>query len=358
MATAGYLISRAAEQPPILSLTVAIVGVRFFGLARPLARYLERLASHDLALRALARSGSASTSGSSRSRPAQLAGYRRGDLLARMVARRRRAAEPAPARRRAAARRAPGRRAVVGVGGRVPPRRGARARGRAGASPVSRCRRWRERSSAARVAGRRPPAGTCRPSSSSCCAPRRSSSPTAPARRRSSAPARPTGRWSRLARRDAARRRRRRRAGARRRRRDGGRRPGRRDRRVGGRAARPRPDRDARAARARLVRGGPAAQRGRARAVRNARGRPPRPRADDRPPWSIPRAAGAAARAVRRRARRRARALRRRRAAARSRASACGSIRGGAWRSSARAEPGRRRSSTCSCGSSIPRRAA
>jgi len=36
--TAGYLISRAAEQPPILSLTVTIVFVRFFGLARPLAR--------------------------------------------------------------------------------------------------------------------------------------------------------------------------------------------------------------------------------------------------------------------------------------------------------------------------------
>ena len=32
MATAGYLISRAAERPPILSLTVAIVAVRFFGL--------------------------------------------------------------------------------------------------------------------------------------------------------------------------------------------------------------------------------------------------------------------------------------------------------------------------------------
>ena len=55
MTTAGYLISRAAEQPPILSLTTTIVVVRFFALARPLARYLERLASHDLALRALGR---------------------------------------------------------------------------------------------------------------------------------------------------------------------------------------------------------------------------------------------------------------------------------------------------------------
>ena len=35
-ATAGYLISRAAEQPPILSLTTIIVVVRFLALARPL----------------------------------------------------------------------------------------------------------------------------------------------------------------------------------------------------------------------------------------------------------------------------------------------------------------------------------
>ena len=55
MTAAGYLISRAAEQPPILSLTVTIVAVRFFGLARPITRYLERVASHDVALRALGR---------------------------------------------------------------------------------------------------------------------------------------------------------------------------------------------------------------------------------------------------------------------------------------------------------------
>src|SRR5439155_1474493 len=51
IATSGYLISRAAEQPPVLSLTEAIVVVRFFGLGRPLMRYLDRLLSHDLALR-------------------------------------------------------------------------------------------------------------------------------------------------------------------------------------------------------------------------------------------------------------------------------------------------------------------
>ena len=54
LATSGYLISRAALQPPILSLTVAIVGVRFFGLSRGILRYLERLVSHDAVLRTMA----------------------------------------------------------------------------------------------------------------------------------------------------------------------------------------------------------------------------------------------------------------------------------------------------------------
>jgi ATP-binding cassette, subfamily C, bacterial CydC len=86
MATAGYLISRAAERPAVLSLTVAIVCVRFFGLARPVARYFERLVSHDLALRVLARARVRAYERIEPLAPAGLEGYRRGDLLARMVA--------------------------------------------------------------------------------------------------------------------------------------------------------------------------------------------------------------------------------------------------------------------------------
>jgi thiol reductant ABC exporter CydC subunit len=86
MATAGYLISRAAERPAVLSLTVAIVCVRFFGLTRPLARYFERLASHDLALRVLGRARVRVYERLEPLAPAQLEGYRRGDLLSRMVA--------------------------------------------------------------------------------------------------------------------------------------------------------------------------------------------------------------------------------------------------------------------------------
>ena len=54
LGTSGWLVTRAAEQPPVLALLVGIVTVRAFGLVRALARYGERLASHDVALRQLA----------------------------------------------------------------------------------------------------------------------------------------------------------------------------------------------------------------------------------------------------------------------------------------------------------------
>ena len=50
-ATAAYLIARAAQQPPILTLSVLVVGVRTFALAKGALRYLERLVSHDAAFR-------------------------------------------------------------------------------------------------------------------------------------------------------------------------------------------------------------------------------------------------------------------------------------------------------------------
>jgi thiol reductant ABC exporter CydC subunit len=86
MAAAGYLISRAAERPAVLSLTVAIVGVRFFALARPVTRYLERLASHDVALRSLGKARARVYEGIAPLSPTQLQDQRHGDLLARFVA--------------------------------------------------------------------------------------------------------------------------------------------------------------------------------------------------------------------------------------------------------------------------------
>lgn len=49
----GWLIIRASEQPPILYLLTAIVGVRFFGIGRAVLRYSERLLLHDAVFAAL-----------------------------------------------------------------------------------------------------------------------------------------------------------------------------------------------------------------------------------------------------------------------------------------------------------------
>lgn len=43
----AWLIVRASEQPAVMYLLVAIVGVRFFGLGRAALRYTERLVTHD-----------------------------------------------------------------------------------------------------------------------------------------------------------------------------------------------------------------------------------------------------------------------------------------------------------------------
>ena len=51
----GWLIIRASEQPPILYLLTAIVGVRFFGIGRAVLRYWERLLLHDAVFAALTR---------------------------------------------------------------------------------------------------------------------------------------------------------------------------------------------------------------------------------------------------------------------------------------------------------------
>lgn len=83
-ATAGWLIVRAAEQPPVLHLMVAVVGVRAFGLARPALRYAERLLSHDLALRLLARRRVRVYDALVPLVPGAL-DRRRGDLLAQVV---------------------------------------------------------------------------------------------------------------------------------------------------------------------------------------------------------------------------------------------------------------------------------
>ena len=83
-ATAGWLIVRAAEQPPVLMLILAIVGVRTFGIARPVLRYAERLLGHAAALRMLAEERARVYDDLVPLVPGRL-GPHRGDLLARVV---------------------------------------------------------------------------------------------------------------------------------------------------------------------------------------------------------------------------------------------------------------------------------
>ncbi|MFI0810871.1 thiol reductant ABC exporter subunit CydD [Streptomyces echinatus] len=86
MATSGWLISRASQQPPVLYLMVAVTATRAFGIGRAVFRYAERLLSHDAVLRMLADTRVAVYRRLERLAPAGLRGVRRGDLLTRLVA--------------------------------------------------------------------------------------------------------------------------------------------------------------------------------------------------------------------------------------------------------------------------------
>ena len=85
IACAAWLISAASLQPPIVTLTVAIVGVRVFALSKAALRYLERLVSHDSAFRMLASIRMRFVAVLEPLSPGALPAYHRGDLLARMV---------------------------------------------------------------------------------------------------------------------------------------------------------------------------------------------------------------------------------------------------------------------------------
>ncbi|MEU4892251.1 thiol reductant ABC exporter subunit CydD [Streptomyces sp. NPDC044780] len=86
MAVSGWLISRAAQQPPVLYLMVAVTATRAFGIGRAAFRYAERLVSHDAVLRVLAELRVAVYRRLERLAPAGLGRTRRGDLLSRLVA--------------------------------------------------------------------------------------------------------------------------------------------------------------------------------------------------------------------------------------------------------------------------------
>ena len=85
MGTSAWLLSKAALHPSIAALSVAVVGVRAFGVSRATLRYLERLVSHDVTLRLLARLRVGFYRALVPLAPARLADHRSGDLLGRAI---------------------------------------------------------------------------------------------------------------------------------------------------------------------------------------------------------------------------------------------------------------------------------
>ena len=152
MGTSAWLISRAAQHPSEASLTLAIVGVQFFGLSRGFFRYGERLVGHDAALRVLADLRVRVFERLEAVAPSGIPVFRRGDLVARLRRRRRLApgrgvARPAAIPRGGPRRDRHGGRAVVdppagggGAPGRPPPlrHRGPLAHGSSGRREESR----------------------------------------------------------------------------------------------------------------------------------------------------------------------------------------------------------------------------
>ncbi|WP_245899436.1 thiol reductant ABC exporter subunit CydC [Nonomuraea indica] len=82
IAAAAWLITRAAEQPPLAALSVAIVATRAFATGKGVFRYAERLTGHDVALRAQAGTRERLYEALIAPRPPRHGG---ADLLSRMV---------------------------------------------------------------------------------------------------------------------------------------------------------------------------------------------------------------------------------------------------------------------------------
>ena len=86
LGTGGYLISQAALHPPLYTLTLTIIFVRFFGLSRAASRYAERYFSHKATFSILGRLRVYFYDKIEPLAPALFSSYRSGDLLSRVVA--------------------------------------------------------------------------------------------------------------------------------------------------------------------------------------------------------------------------------------------------------------------------------
>ena len=86
MSTSALLISMAALHPSVAALSVAVVGVRFFGITRGLFRYAERLVSHSTSFKVLENMRVWLYKTIEPKAPAAITRYRIGDLLSRIMA--------------------------------------------------------------------------------------------------------------------------------------------------------------------------------------------------------------------------------------------------------------------------------
>ncbi len=85
MIISAYIIASAALQTPIFKLQVAIVGVRFFGIARGVFRYFERYLSHNVTFKLLARFRIWFFKSLEPLIPSKSIEYSSGDLLSRSI---------------------------------------------------------------------------------------------------------------------------------------------------------------------------------------------------------------------------------------------------------------------------------
>lgn len=83
-AVAAWLIAEAAQMPSPAALGIAAVAVRFFGIARGTFRYLERLASHEMALSGVVALRTRTYDRVARSGASHVLSLKRGDIVARM----------------------------------------------------------------------------------------------------------------------------------------------------------------------------------------------------------------------------------------------------------------------------------
>jgi ATP-binding cassette subfamily C protein CydC len=83
LVVAAWLIATAATSPPLTALSVAIVATRALGVTRGVARYLERLVTHDAALRTLSDVRARVYERLARTEPVHR--FRTGDLVTRLV---------------------------------------------------------------------------------------------------------------------------------------------------------------------------------------------------------------------------------------------------------------------------------